>query len=155
MAIVTLAYQFRQSFRVPARSAYAWCTDFGPSDGPLFSERTQRAVHYLSDDALVMTDTTYLQGRTRKIRRLVRLVPSELAWTNTHLDGPFRHSQYWYHIRSDGPQRSHLEFRGLRLETTSRPISQSETALRARQRRRSDSEEWRTRLAPALERDLR
>ncbi len=94
MAIVTLAYQFRQSFRVPAQSAYAWCTDFGPSDGPLFSERTQRAVHYLSDDALVMTDTTYLQGRTRKIRRLVRLVPSELAWTNTHLDGPFRHSRY-------------------------------------------------------------
>jgi hypothetical protein len=155
MAVVSLVYRFQQSFRVPARAAYAWCTDFGSADGPLFAERTRRAVRYLSDDTLVMTDTTYPRGRPRKIRRLVRLVPAELAWTNTHLDGPFRHSQYWYRILSDGPRKSHLEFRGLRLETTRRPLSRLETARRARQRRRSDSEEWHTRLAPALERGLR
>ena len=154
MPILSLAYRFRQPLRAPAREAYAWCTDFGPDDGRLFSERTERSVRRLGDGALVMTDTTYPRGRPRRIHRLVRLHPSEMAWTNTHLDGPYRHSQYWYRIVSDGPGRCHLEFVGLRLEASRRRLSATETARRAEERRRSDSGEWRRRLAPALERDL-
>ena len=155
MALVSLRYQFRQPFHVPASAAFAWCTDFGPADGPLFSARTVRSIRRLGEDALVMTDTTYPEGRPRKIRRLVRINPSEMAWTNTHLDGPFRHSQYWYRIVSDGPRSSHLEFRGLRLVTTNRRLSASETARRAKEQKVHDAGEWRRRLAPALERDLR
>jgi hypothetical protein len=154
MPIISLRYEFRQPFRVSANQAYDWCTDFGPDDGRLFAERTLRSVRRWAEDTLVMTDTTYPAGRARRIRRLVRLVPSESAWTNTHLDGPFQHSQFWYRIVADGPQRSHLEFRGLRLESSSRPLSARETAQRAKRRRSVDSEEWRKRLAPALERDL-
>jgi hypothetical protein len=155
MPIVSLRYRFRQPLRAPAREAYAWCTDFGPDDGKLFSEPTRRSVRPLSDDALVMTDTTYPRGRLLRIRRLVRLNPSELAWTNTHLNGPFRHSQFWYRIVSDGARKSHLEFQGLRLERSPRRLSAAERDGRAELCRRSDSEEWRRRLAPALERDLR
>jgi len=151
--VISLRYHFRQPFRVPARVAYAWCTDFGPDDGPLFSERTRRSVHRVSEDALMMTDTTYRGGRSVRIRRLVRLFPEERAWTNTHVDGPYEGSQYWYRIVADGSRRSDLEFHGLRLEKHARALSASATARRAEQCRRNDVGEWRRRLAPALERD--
>jgi len=154
MPVLSFRYQFRQPFHVPAEAAYAWCTDFGPSDGALFSDPTRRSVRWLSEDALIMTDTTRPGGRPQRIRRLVRMNPSELAWTNTHLDGPYRHSQFWYRIVSDAPKKSHLDFVGLRLETGPRALSTSETSRHAEELRRNDSEEWGRRLAPALERDL-
>ncbi len=153
MAWVSLRYRFRQTFRVPAPAAYAWCTDFGPADGPLFPERTRRAIQRRSEDALVMADTTYPHRRPIRIRRLVRLFPEERAWTNTHLDGPYEGSQYWYRIVADGPRRSHLEFLGLRLEQHRRALSATETARRARECQRHDADTWRRHLAPALERD--
>ena len=105
MKVVALRYGFRVRLAAPARRAYDWCTDFSPADGALFSEATRRAVRRITEDALVMTDTTRPGGRLRRIRRLVRLNPSELAWTNTHLDGPFQGSQYWYRVVPDGPDR--------------------------------------------------
>ena len=151
MAIVSLRYRFQQSFRVPARAAFGWCTDFGPADGPLLSKGTVRSVRRLTDDTLILTDTTRPRGRRLRIQRLVRIDPVHLAWTNTHLDGPYRHSQYWYRIVPDGPGRSHLEFDGLRLVHSARPGSATVQAERERQ---SDARTWRERLAPALERDL-
>ncbi len=152
--IASLRFGFRQPLRASAREAYVWCTDFEPNDGKLYSQRWERSVRRLSEDALVLTDTTYPGGKRRRIHRLVRLNPTELAWTNTHLDGPFRHSQYWYRIVSDGPRESHLEFRGLRLVSTSRKLSTSETARLTEKERREDFALWRRRLAPALAGDL-
>ncbi|MGB6500526.1 MAG: hypothetical protein WBG19_03885 [Thermoplasmata archaeon] len=137
-----------------AREAYAWCTDFDAHDGALFPERWERTVRRLAVDALVLTDVTYPRGRRRTIHRLVRLNPSEMAWTNTHLDGPFRHSQYWYRIVPDGPRRSHLEFRGLRLVRTDGTGSATEVARLTDRELKEDSILWRLRLAPALERAL-
>jgi hypothetical protein len=154
MPIYSLRYNFRQPLGVPARAAYAWCTNFEPDDGRLFPERWVRSVRRLSEDALVLTDTTYPAGRTRRIHRLVRLSPSEMAWTNTHLDGPFRHSQYWYRVVPDGTRSCHLEFRGFRLVTSPRPLSASEIVRLTDRERRSDSNLWRLRMAPALRRDL-
>jgi len=152
--ILSFRYQFQQRLRAPARSAYDWCTDFGPADGDLFSHRTVRSVRYLSEDALVMTDTTYPRGRPLRIHRLVRLNPAKMAWTNTHLDGPYRYSQYWYRVVPDDARSSHLDFVGLRVETCPRLPSASETARRTEGCRREDAGEWRRRLAPALARDL-
>jgi len=152
--LIGLSYRFRQSLRASARAAYAWCTDYGPGDGPLFSRRTRRTVRWLSPTAVVMYDTTYPGGRTRRIHRLVRLDPERLAWTSTHLDGPYRHSQYWYRIVAAGPRRSYLEFTGLKLERASRRLSRSEIDRRARAIRHEDAAEWRRWLAPALARDL-
>lgn len=154
MPTYTLDYSFRQRLEAPARAAYAWCTDYDPSDGELFPVKWVRSVRWLSDNALMLTDTTYPAGRTQRIHRLVHLNPSQMAWTNTHLDGPFRHSQYWYQIVPDGAGRSHLEFHGFRLVTSSRRLSRPEIARMTAAERRSDSELWRRRIAPALKRDL-
>jgi hypothetical protein len=154
MPLYSLHYSFRQPLRAPAKAAYAWCTAFEPGDGKLFPVKWQRSVRRLSGDALVLTDTTYPAGHPRRIHRLVRLDPSEKAWTNTHLDGPFRHSQYWYRIVSDSPRSCHLEFRGFRLVTSPRALSASEIARLTDLERRSDADLWRLRMAPALRRDL-
>jgi hypothetical protein len=154
MPTYSLQYRFRQPLRAPARAAYGWCIDYGPGDGKLFPERWERSVRWLNEDAVVLTDTTYPGGRARRIHRLVRLGRSDLEWTNTHLDGPFRHSQYWYHIVPDSSRSCHLEFRALRLEASPRPLSASEVAEMVDRERGWDSNLWRRRIAPALERDL-
>jgi len=155
MPLVSLRYRFRQPFPVPARAAYAWCTDFGPGDGRLFAARTERRVERLADDTVLLTDTTYPNGRRRRIRRLVRLHPAEMAWTNTHLDGPFRYSQYWYRIVADGARHSHLEFEGFRLVQRARRASSTEVARLAAAERAGDAKTWREQLAPALVRSVR
>ncbi len=154
MTLNSVRFSFRQPFRVSARAAYEWCTDFRDSDGRLFEQKWERQVRRLSGDALVLVDTTWPNGRRRVIHRLVRLNPEELSWTNTHLTGPFQHSQYWYRISSDGTARSHLDFSGLRLVRSSKPLGASKVAEIAAEERRGDSTLWRDRLAPALERDL-
>ena len=155
MTIESLRYRFRQPLGVPARAAFDWCTDFRAEDATLFGDRRRRTLRRVAPDALVMTDTTYPEGRPVRIRRLVRLEPETLSWTNTHLDGPYRHSQFWYRIVPDGPRRCHLDFSGLMLTTRARRLSDGERAKLAGSYRRSDASVWRRRLGPALEAELR
>ncbi len=154
MAFTSLHFRFRQTFRVPARAAYEWCTDYRTSDARLFEQKWRREVRRLTEDALILTETTWPRGRPRVIRRLVRLSPRDLSWTNTHISGPFRHSQYWYCIVPDGPRRCHLVFTGLRLIRTPRPLSASEKTRRAEQERLGDARLWRDRIAPVLQNEL-
>lgn len=155
MSLNSARFSFSQPFRVSARRAYEWCTDFRSSDGRLFEQKWQRQVRRLSEDTLILVDTTWPDGRRRVINRLVRLNPEEFSWTNTHLTGPFRHSQYWYRIFPDGGRRSHLVFSGMRLVRTAKPLSAAKVAGIAAEERRGDSTLWRTRIAPELERELR
>lgn len=148
---ISLRYAFRQVLRVPAPVAFAWCTDFRSSDAALFGDRRYRTVAPIGPDALVMTDTTYPAGRRQRIRRLVRIFPERRAWTNTHLDGPFRHSQFWYRLVPEGARRCRLEFEGLKLETHRRPLSRKDVGRLTSENRRSDAAAWRERFAPALE----
>jgi len=154
MPLSSVRFRFRQGFRVPAKAAYLWCTDFQASDASLFEQKWRREVRRLSEDAVILTETTWPNGQTRVIRRLVRLSSRDLAWTNTHLSGPYRHSQYWYRIVPDGPRHCHLEFTGMRLVRTSKALSVAGKARLARQERQGDSRLWRARIAPALEREL-
>jgi hypothetical protein len=154
MPTYSLRYHFRQSLDAPARAAYAWCTDFEPADGKLYPAKLTRSVRWLSEDALVLTDTTFPGGRATRIHRLVRLNPSELAWTNTHIDGPYRNSQYWYRIVPDSRRSCHLDFQGFRLITSPRSLSSPEVTRLTAGERRDDSGFWRTRVAPALRKDL-
>jgi len=154
MPVVPLRFHFEQPFTVPAREAFAWCTDFGASDGKLFSSRTRRSVRWINDDALVMTDTKWPEGRAVRIHRLVVIDRTAMAWTNTHLDGPYRHSQYWYRVVPDGARRSHLDFTGLRMLRLLRAPSATGVRRLVESERVGDSGEWRDFLAPALERDL-
>ena len=154
MSLNSIRFRFRQPLRAPAKLAYEWCTDFRPSDGRLFPQQWRRQVRRLSEDALILTDTTWPSGRRRVIQRLVRLNPQELSWTNTHLSGPFRHSQYWYRIVPDRGGRCHLDFAGLRLVRTAKPLSTAARTRLTEDERRGDSTLWRDRIGPALEREL-
>jgi len=153
--LASYRYSFRQTFEVPARRAFEWCTDFSPEDGPLFEQRWIRSVKRLSDDTVVLTDRTFPKGKLRRIHRLVRIDAQRLAWTNTHLDGPFRHSQFWYRVVPDEARRSHLEFDGFQLENVARGPTPRGIARRSRELRTNDSRLWRERLAPALQAELR
>jgi hypothetical protein len=152
---ISLRYRFRQAFRASADEAFQWCTDFRSSDGALLSDRTKRTVRWLTRDAAILTDLSFPGGRRRRIRRLVRINTGQRAWTNTHLDGPFPGSQYWYRVVPDGRTRSHLEFEGFKLVEVARRIPPSEIDARARAERAGDSGFWRRSLAPALELDVR
>jgi len=151
MPVIALRYGFRQPFRASAEEAFAWCTDFRASDGDLFQDGRTRTVRRRADDTVVMTDIPRPGTGGRRITRLVRIFPEELSWTNTHLTGPFRYSQFWYRIESDGAHRSHLEFRGLKLEHRAKAVPREDVARHARAEGRSDAATWRTKLGPALE----
>lgn len=154
MPVISLGYRFQQPFRQPARDAFRWCTDFGPVDGKFFSPPVRRSVKWTNEDTLVMTDTKRVDGTTTRIQRLVRIYPPDLAWTNTHLTGPYRGSQFWYRVVPDGARRSYLDFIGLALRTVPRSVPPSLAKKMAEVLRKEDSTMWRTRLAPALEQDL-
>jgi hypothetical protein len=154
MPVIALRYSFRQPFRAAAEEAFAWCTDFRPSDAALYQDGRSRTVRRRAEDTLLMTDTPRRGSGRPRITRLVRIFPEEMAWTNTHLTGPFRYSQFWYRIEGDGPARSHLEFRGLKLERRARRVAPAVVKRLARAEGRSDAETWRTQLAPALNADV-
>jgi hypothetical protein len=155
MPLIALRYGFRQPFHATAEEAFAWCTDFRPSDGALFEDGRTRRVRRVADDTVLMTDIPVRGSGDPRITRLVRIFPDERAWTNTHLSGPFRYSQFWYRIERDGARRSHLEFRGLKLERRSKPTAPGVVARLARAEGRSDAMTWRTQLGPALDADVR
>jgi hypothetical protein len=154
MGTISLRYSFRQPFRASADDAFAWCTDFRPEDGALFQDGRSRTVRRLGPGALMMTDAPARGTGGPRIARLVRVFPEERAWTNTHLSGPFRYSQFWYRVEPDGRHRSRLVFHGLKLEPSSRAVPPEEIERRARAEGRSDARTWRTLLAPALDADL-
>jgi hypothetical protein len=154
MVVHSVRYRFRQPFQAPASAAFAWCVDFRPSDAALLSGWKSRSVEWLTDDALILTDVSATDGKPVRIHRLVRIDPSKLSWTNTHVDGPHRHSQFWYHVVPDGPRRSHLEFEALEILYRSHALSAKQIAELSAAERKGDSKVWRTGLAPALNADL-
>ena len=154
MELTSLTFRFEQPFRVPAQSAFDWCTDFREADAAKFPYPLRRTLRWLTKDALLMTDISFPNGKRRRVQRLVRINRAERSWTNTHVAGPFLHSQYWYSIVPDGPRRSHLEFRGMRIIRTPTKLSSRSVERMSREERKDDATLWRKYLAPALEQDL-
>jgi hypothetical protein len=154
MPVIALRYSFRQPFRASAEEAFAWCTDFRPSDAALYQDGRSRTVRRRADDTVLMTDIPRRGSGRPRISRLIRIFPEERAWTNTHLTGPFRYSQFWYWIERDGARRSHLEFRGLKLERRVHQPAPAVVARIARAEGRLDAATWRTQLAPALDAEV-
>ena len=94
------------------------------------------------------------EGRgTDSKTRLVRLYPKRLAWTNTHVRGSSRHSQFLYELAPSGRGTSRLEFTGLQLLRLARRPSARATATLGRTLAREDAALWRV-LARAMARDL-
>jgi hypothetical protein len=150
----TVPYRFCQRFRVAARRAYEWCTDYRTDDLALMGEKGRRKISKLSNDTILFKET-FPRPRGRAITKvkLIRLDRKHLSWTNTHLSGPARYSQFLYRIVPEGRDRSRLEFSGFQLERTRHRPTPAQKKLRARRLLREDSHAWEL-LARAMESDL-
>jgi hypothetical protein len=147
-----IRYQFSQSFEVPAKAAYLWCTDYRPDDWRRMGKNGTRRITHLNEDTLILTDTVIEESGAVTKKRLVRLNADRLAWTNTHLGGPNKHSQFWYQIVAVGKDRSRLDFTGLQVNYGKRPPASRITKM-AEELRRDDSGMW-TLLAKEMSKDL-
>jgi len=153
MPRIAFDYRFTVALPASAEAAYRWATDYRPDDPARMGETGRRRIRHLAPGTLLLTDTVRTdQGPVTKTR-LVRLRPRERAWTNTHLAGPTRHSQFLYRIVPRGPRRSTLEFIGLQVEPSAHALSPAALARRARKVAREDAGAWR-RLVRAMARDL-
>ena len=153
MPVRSLRYNFSQRFNVPAQEAYKWCTDYDPGDLPLMGENGKSKIEWISEDAVMLSDTIRKEdGTTVAKKKLVRLDPSTLSWTNTHVGGPYKYSQFWYRIVPEGKEGSRLEFTGLQLENFDMENKQS-TKILASKLRKEDSGAWKL-LAKELHKDL-
>lgn len=149
----SIRYGFTQYFTVPARKAYNWCIDYKPKDLSLMHLKGSRRIRKLTEDAILLNETTYANGKIVKRTKLVRLDRRGLSWSNTHVSGPFLHSQFLYQISPIGKKRSKLEFNGLLLVHSTIRLSREKLRRIAKEERLQDSTSWRH-LAKAMAEEL-
>jgi len=150
MKSFSVHYKFSQHFDFPPRAAYNWCTDYNPDDIQMGGQRGRRGIRWLNEGALMLTDT-YFKGKSRIVKkRLVKLYPEILTWTNTRISAEGRYSQFLYQIiRERGGSR--LLFTGNQIFAGK--ASASKRAAMARRLAREDAALWRN-FAKAMARDL-
>lgn len=148
-----IEYTFRQRFRVPRAAAYAWATDFTPSDWKIAGLDGRRSVRILSPELRLLTDRVDPPGGDRRPRtRLIHLYPDEFAWVSTHVRGDHLHSQFRYAIRSVGPRASELTFQGREIRWERKRATAAQVRAWRRQLRAGDAALWRA-FARAMEAD--
>jgi hypothetical protein len=115
--VTTVRYHFRQSFLVPAKEAFDWCTDFTPQDQPIKGyKNSTRVVTKVSEGSIILTDTFQTATGSVEKQKLVQVYPDQLFWVATHLTGPNKYSQFLYQISPDEKGGSFLDFTALHLE---------------------------------------
>lgn len=149
MPPISVYYHFNQWFDYPAAEVFAWATDYRPDDIALFGMQGKRGVKRLFNDAVLLTDTFVSADGSRIVKKkLVRLYPKKLFWTNTHISGPHKYSQFLYALVPEGPYASRLEFSGQQVMNLENPTPRNVRALAA-QLCKEDSTIWK-RLARAM-----
>ena len=152
METYSVRYGFSQHFDFAPEEAFRWCTDYAPEDVELMGEKGLRKVKRLNDDTLVLNDKYKTkEGKVVK-KRLVRIYPERLSWTNTRLSKEGRHSQFLYQIVAEEEGGSRLDFVGSQIFSGKKPGKAKLDAM-AKQLATEDSAAWRN-LAKAMTRDL-
>ena len=145
----SVKYGFNQLLAAPADEAFDWCTDYQPYDLTLMKENGKRTIRKITDDTILLTETTRRNRRSIVKTKLVRLNRPELSWTNTHITGPNRHSQFLYKLVPEGKTQSRLYFKGLLVRYSQKRLRGRQLLRIAREERLADSRAWRH-LAAAL-----
>lgn len=153
MVLTSVKYTFSQTFSVPAREAFRWAVNYQPGDFALMGVHGKREIIKLSDDSYILKETLH-HGTARTRSKLIRIDPVRMLYTNTHITGPAKHSQFIYEIVPEGENRSKLQFTGLLLYRSERKLTKKEIARVASEERKFDSDIWK-RLARAMKADLR
>lgn len=150
MPIVSLPFEFSQPLPLSAREAYAWSTDYRSDDIALLGGNGRRRIQHLANDTILLTDTFVSNDGTRvSKKKLVRLYPSRLMFTNTHVSGPNQHSQFIYEFLDEGKTGSTLRFTGQQIVQVDRALSSAEIRKRAAEARKDDHGTWKS-LAKAM-----
>jgi len=113
----------------------------------------KRRVIRINENTLVLADTMFEKGEKVTKRRLVKLYPERLFWTNTRLSVDGRYSQFLYKIVPEGDSHSRLDFIGSQIYYGSAKPSQAEMDRASQELAECDSSIWRY-LATAMEKDL-
>ena len=143
-------YKFSQHFDIHARKAYEWCTDYEAGDIELGGEKGRRSVRWLNDSALILTDSYFTEKGKVVKKRLVKLYPENLCWTNTRVSADGRYSQFLYQISAE-PGGSRLTFTGNQIFAGT--ATRSRRAAMARELAAEDAALWRS-FAKAMAKDL-
>jgi len=150
----SIHYYFSQCFNVPALKAYKWCTNYDPLDHALMRVNAKREILHITENTIVLTDT-YPNKNEGVKQKLVCLYPSQLSWTNTHLTGPNKYSQFLYQIVPESKMTCRLERASLRVEYSNRKrFNKKEIELLADKLRNEDSAAWKL-LAAEMEKEYR
>lgn len=114
----------------------------------MMGEKGRREIERIDERTVILTETTSKDGKRMKKRKLVKLNPERLSWTNTHLSGRTIYSQFLYEIIPEGKSSSRLHFTGLQLEYSDVSPKGMASALR-----KEDSRAWKL-LAKAMEEEI-
>jgi hypothetical protein len=154
-----VTYQFTKPLAAPRDRAYAWATDYRPSDFRIARFSGTRQVDWLAENLVLLTDTfredpfNATRGAPTVKVKLVHLYPTRWSWTATHLSGPARYSQFLYRLSAHGPAASALHFMGSQVEEVDHAPDRAALLARGRELRREDSGLW-DRLSAALAKEL-
>ncbi len=147
-------YHFSQSFAVPARKAYLWCTDFAPEDPALMGEdNVERQVTRATESTVILKEVFHTSSGDVEKQKLVQFYPDRLSWVSTHLTGPNKYSQFIYEISAEGNDASRLNFTALHIERGKEAITKANVKLLAEKLCEYDSKAWKL-LAKAMEKEL-
>jgi hypothetical protein len=147
-----IRYQFSQRFRVSAKEAYEWCTDYTPEDHALMQEDAERQMTRISNGSIILTEVFHTGSGDVEKQKLVQLYPHRLMWVSTHLSGPNKHSQFLYEIIPESGSASRLEFTALHLEQ-GKELGAAEVKALAAKLKKADSSIWKL-LAVAMEKEI-
>ena len=150
---LSVHYYFSQCFKVPALKAYKWCTNYDPQDHALMGVNAKREILRISKNTIILTDTYPDKNKAIKKQRLVCLYPNQLSWTNTHLTGPNKYSQYLYQIVPETQMTCRLERASLQVEYGRKRLNKKEIESLAEKLRNEDSAAWKL-LAAEMEKDF-
>jgi hypothetical protein len=137
-------YRFRQPFRLAARPAFDWATDFTEADWALAGINGRRRADRISPTMVRLTDRIDGPDGTGATKvRVVQLYPKTLSWVSTHVEGPCLHSQFRYSIARSGRRASVLTFQGREIRWESRRSTPQEVQRLSTLLRAEDATLWR------------
>ena len=154
MVINSVRYKFTQKFAVPVDEAFSWSINYDPRDWKRMGLEGRRRIKKLTDDAIILEDTRPTDKGPATTTRLVRINHERRSLTNTHIDGPTPHSQFWYEFFPEKDGGSRLEFTGLFLLPSKERLSEAEVSKIAAGERKGDSKVW-VSLARSMKAELR
>lgn len=154
MVVVSTPYEFTQHFAVSAAEAFAWCTDYDPKDFNLMGNKGYRKATWVTDDTVLLEDTTYHDGKAATKKKVVKIDRERMTYFNFHLTGANKNSLYFYRIIPEGESKSRLEYTGYELTYPKKAPTKRQEAATAKADDAARIREWGL-LAKAMEKELR